>query len=103
MKYDIAVIGGGPAGMISAGRSAELGAKVILLEKNLQLGVKLLATGGGRCNLTNNKTIREIADGFSANGQWLLSGLSKVGPERVIDFFKKRGLKTKIGCLECFN
>ena len=51
--WDIAVIGGGPAGMMAAGRAAELGAKVILIEKNDSLGKKLLLTGGGRCNLTN--------------------------------------------------
>jgi predicted flavoprotein YhiN len=53
--WDVAVIGGGPAGMMAAGRAAELGARVILLEKNPGLGKKLLITGGGRCNVTNNK------------------------------------------------
>ena len=54
--YDVAVIGGGPAGLMAGGRAAESGAKVILLEKNAQTGRKLLLTGGGRCNFTNNKT-----------------------------------------------
>ena len=49
--WDVVVIGGGPAGMMAAGRAAELGAKVLLLEKNESLGKKLLITGGGRCNL----------------------------------------------------
>lgn len=48
-EFDIAVIGGGPAGMMAAGRAAERGKKVILLEKNPILGKKLLITGGGRC------------------------------------------------------
>jgi predicted flavoprotein YhiN len=48
---DIIVIGGGPAGMIAAGRAAELGKSVLLLEKNPKLGKKLLITGGGRCNV----------------------------------------------------
>lgn len=47
-KFDLVVVGGGPAGLISSGRAAELGAKVILLEKNSSLGIKLLMTGGGR-------------------------------------------------------
>src|ERR1700722_11944717 len=51
--WDVAVIGGGPAGMMAAGRAAELGARVILLEKNPTLGVKLLITGGERSNVTN--------------------------------------------------
>ena len=55
MKYDVAVIGGGPAGMMAAGRAAELGAAVILIEKNQTLGRKLLLTGHTRCNLTNTE------------------------------------------------
>ena len=54
MKYNVAVIGGGPAGMMSAGSAGSQGARVILLEKNNRLGLKLLMTGGGRCNITNN-------------------------------------------------
>jgi len=96
MKYDLAIIGGGPSGMMAAGRAGALGAKVVLLEKNLKLGTKLLATGGGRCNLTNIKNRRELANSFGINGRWLLSGLSKFGPEELIEFFNSRGLKTKI-------
>ena len=51
-KFDIVVIGGGPAGMMAAGRAAEMGAKVVLIEKNPSLGRKLLITGKGRCNIT---------------------------------------------------
>ncbi|MCC6503593.1 MAG: NAD(P)/FAD-dependent oxidoreductase, partial [Deltaproteobacteria bacterium] len=53
MKYDVVIIGGGPAGMIAAGRAGESGAKALLLEKNSSLGIKLLITGHGRCNITN--------------------------------------------------
>jgi len=52
-KFDLAIIGGGPAGLMAAGRASELGTKVVLLEKNNSLGIKLLMTGGGRCNFTN--------------------------------------------------
>ena len=50
--FDVVVIGGGPAGMMAAGRARELGAKVLLLEKNAALGRKLLLTGKGRSNIT---------------------------------------------------
>lgn len=96
MKYEIAVIGGGPAGMMAAGRAGELGAKVILLEKNQKLGIKLLATGGGRSNITNLSDNRALAASFGVNGRWLLSGLSRFGPEELIDFFNSHGLKTKV-------
>lgn len=96
MTYDIAIIGGGPAGMIAAGRAGELGAKVVLLEKNSQLGTKLLLTGGGRCNLTNLRDNRQLADSFGRNGRWLLSGLSKFGSEKVVEFFNQHGLATKM-------
>jgi len=96
MKYDIAIIGGGPAGMMAAGRAGQLGASVVLLEKNPRLGIKLLFTGGGRSNITNARNNRELADGFGKKGHWLLSGLNKFGPEELIGFFNDRGLKTKI-------
>ncbi len=55
VTWDLVVIGGGPAGMMSAGRAAELGARVLILEKNESLGKKRLITGGGRCNVTNSE------------------------------------------------
>ena len=51
--FDIAIIGGGPSGMIAAGRAAELGANVVLIERKEKLGRKLLMTGKGRCNLSH--------------------------------------------------
>ncbi len=95
-KFDLAVIGGGPAGLISSGRAAELGAKVILLEKNSSPGIKLLMTGGGRCNFSNNSSIKNISDSLGSNGRWLISGLSTFGPEYIIDFFKSKGVEIKI-------
>ena len=61
---DIIVVGGGAAGMMAAGRAAERGAKVILVEKTHRLGNKLLLTGGGRCNITHQADLREFIHAF---------------------------------------
>jgi len=95
--FDVVVIGGGPAGMMAAGRAAELGAKVVLVDRNEKLGKKLLLTGKGRCNIThaefNNK---EFLKAFGSNGKFLFSGFKIFGPQQVVDFFESRGVKTKI-------
>lgn len=95
-KYDVVVIGGGPAGLMAAGRAAEFGAKVLVLEKNQALGVKLLMSGGGRCNFTNQAPVRILADAFGVNGRWLLSGLNRFGPEEIIDFFRSHGVDSHV-------
>jgi len=96
MEFDIIVIGAGPSGLMAAGRAAELGAKVLLLEKNKQAGIKLLMSGGGRCNFTNLSTTNLFANSIGVNGKWLLSSLKYFGPLELIDFFQGRGLATKI-------
>jgi len=96
-KYDLAVIGGGPAGMMAAGRAAELGARVILLEKNPLLGRKLLLTGGGRCNLTNAEFDKNIfLSKFKDAKKFLFSPFAKFGVEETIEFFNQQNLPTKI-------
>ena len=97
MKYDVVIIGGGPAGMIAAGRAGECGARGLLLEKNDRLGVKLLITGHGRCNITNKiDAPREMAEKFGRNGKFLISAFSRFGVKEVIGFFESRGVKTKV-------
>ena len=97
MKYDVIVIGGGPAGMMAAGRAGELGARVLLLEKNQQLGRKLLITGGGRCNISNNIFNPKIlADCFGDNGRFLISAFNKFGVKEIINFFNDHGVATKV-------
>ncbi|MDO8554985.1 MAG: NAD(P)/FAD-dependent oxidoreductase [bacterium] len=96
-KFDVAVIGGGPAGMMAAGRVAEFGANVVLIEKNKSLGKKFLMSGNGRCNISNAEfNDRKFVEKLGKKGQFLLSALSVFGPEEVVDFFESRGLKTKI-------
>ncbi|MGK2849024.1 MAG: NAD(P)/FAD-dependent oxidoreductase [Minisyncoccota bacterium] len=97
MQYDVIVIGGGPAGMMSAGRSAECGARVLLLEKNTTLGKKLLITGGGRSNITNAEFDQRILLAtFKANAKFLFSSFSQFGVPEVLEFFHTRGMPTKV-------
>jgi len=97
ISFVAAVIGAGPAGMIAAGRAAELGAKVILIEKNKNIGRKLILTGKGRCNITNAEfNLRKLVENYGRNGKFLFHAFSVFGPKQVIDFFEKLGLKTKI-------
>lgn len=95
--WDAVVIGGGPAGMMAAGRAAERGRSVLLLEKNPTLGKKLLLTGGGRCNLTNSIfDIRLLSAKYKKSGKFLLSAFSRFGAAEAIEFFNVRGMATKI-------
>jgi len=96
-KYNLAVIGGGPAGMIAAGHAGELGSRIILLEKNNRLGTKLLITGKGRCNITNvEEDLKKIVNVYGQNGKFLYSALNKFSNKDVVDFFENHGIKTKI-------
>ncbi len=95
--FDIAVLGGGPAGMISAGRAAQLGANVVLLERNDSLGRKLLITGKGRCNFTHYELDKvKLAEKFGKDGRFLYSALELFGVEEVLKFFQSRGLSWQI-------
>lgn len=102
-EWDVAVIGGGPAGMMAAGRAAEKGAKVILVEKNPAPGKKLLITGGGRCNVTNAETdMRKLLAHYrgSAKGpaadQYLFSAFAQWDVQKTLAFFNERGMPTKV-------
>jgi hypothetical protein len=95
--FDVAVIGGGPAGMMAAGRAAELGARVVLLEKNLGLGKKLLITGGGRCNIFNAEfDTHRLVDKYGKKGKALFSTFSQFDVEATKEFFESRGLAIKV-------
>ncbi|MDD4607294.1 MAG: NAD(P)/FAD-dependent oxidoreductase [Patescibacteria group bacterium] len=97
IHYNLAVIGGGPAGMLAAGRAAQLGAQVVLLEKNDRLGIKLSITGKGRCNLTNaEKNLKKFIANYGSNGKFLYSALNNFSNYDLINFFNQLGLKTKI-------
>lgn len=99
MTYDVIVIGGGPAGMFAAITAAQQGSKVLLLEANDRLGKKLLITGKGRCNVTNNCPGDEVLRNIPRNGKFLYSAMDACPPDRIMDFFEKHGcpLKTERG------
>lgn len=99
MKVDGIVIGGGPAGMFAAITAAQNGQKVLLLERNGRLGKKLLITGKGRCNVTNNCPAEDVLKNVPRNGRFLYSALNAFPPERTMAFFEEQGcaLKTERG------
>lgn len=99
MTYDGIVIGGGPAGMFAAITAAQRGQKVLLLEKNDRLGKKLLITGKGRCNVTNDCTAQEILQNVPRNPRFLYSAMDAFPPEKIKEFFEENGceLKTERG------
>jgi predicted Rossmann fold flavoprotein len=95
--YDVAIIGGGPAGLMAAGVAAEGGKKVILLEKNEILGKKLLISGGGRCNITNvNPNHRDFVSKYGKKGNFLFTPFSIFGVPETIKFFNDLEVTTKV-------
>jgi predicted Rossmann fold flavoprotein len=96
MTYDVAIIGGGPAGLMAAQRAAGRGRKTILLDKNREPGVKILLSGGTRCNLTHATDARGIVEAFGPAGRFLHSALAALGPQQVIDLFESEGVPSKI-------
>ena len=99
MNYDGIIIGGGPAGMFAAITAAQQGEKVLLLERNDRLGKKLLITGKGRCNVTNDCAAQEVLQNTPRNGRFLYSAMTAFPPEKTKAFFEERGcaLKTERG------
>ena len=96
MSFDGIVIGGGAAGMFAAITAAKSGGKVLLLESNDRLGKKLLITGKGRCNVTNNCTASEVLQNIPRNGRFLYSALESCDPAFVMEFFESNGCKLKV-------
>lgn len=92
-NHDVIVIGGGASGMMAAGRAAERGKRVLLLEKNKQLGSKLRITGGGRCNITNAEEDEHILlSHYGEAKDFLHSPFSQFGVKNTFSFFESRGL-----------
>lgn len=95
MKKNVIVIGGGSSGLMAAATAAKTGAVVTLLEKNTSLGRKLLLTGGGRCNVTNNRSEEEIISYIPGNGRFLHSAFNQFNQFDIMEFFMSRGVALK--------
>jgi len=95
-KWDIIVVGAGPAGLLAAGRAAERGAKVLILEKMEREGRKLLITGKGRCNITNAAPIGEFIKHVYPNGRFLRNAFTRFFSEDIIELLKKHGVESTL-------
>ncbi|MDH4211147.1 MAG: NAD(P)/FAD-dependent oxidoreductase [candidate division WOR-3 bacterium] len=92
----VIVIGGGPSGMMAAGRAAETGCELILVEKMQRLGSKLAITGKGRCNLTNMGDVESFIEHYGKNGKFLRNCFARFFNHDVINFFETRGVGTVV-------
>jgi predicted flavoprotein YhiN len=81
---------------MAAARAAERGRKTILLDKNREPGVKILLSGGTRCNLTHATDARGIVEAFGPNGRFLHSALAALGPQQVVEMFEAERVPTKV-------
>lgn len=96
-EWDVIVIGGGPAGMMAAGTAGLAGKRVLLIEKNESLGVKLLITGGGRCNVTNAEfDTKVLLSKFKEADKFLASPFSQWSSKETVEFFNNLGMETKV-------
>jgi predicted Rossmann fold flavoprotein len=96
VSWDVAVIGAGAAGLLAAIRAAERGRRTIVLEKNRKAGVKILMSGGTRCNITHATDNRGIVEAFGPNGRFLHSALAAFSVDDTLAFFEDEGVATKV-------
>src|SRR5271170_7796525 len=94
--WDVIVVGAGAAGLMAASSAAEAGSRVLLLEKNRRPGVKILMSGGTRCNITHATDNRGIVEAFGTRGRFLHSALAALSVEDTIQFFESAGVRTKV-------
>ena len=95
-SFDAIVIGAGPAGMMAAGTAAQKGMRVLLLEKKERPGRKLMITGKGRCNVTNQCTVEEVIAAVPTNGRFLYSAMAGFSPQDTMAFFEGLGVPLKV-------
>ena len=96
MKKKIIVVGGGAAGLMAAGRAAERGHEVHLYEKNNRIGKKILITGKGRCNVTNDSDVEGLLENIPGNPYFLYSAFYQLDSFGLQEFFNEQGLELKV-------
>ena len=95
-NWDVIVVGAGAAGLLAGISAGKSGAKTLVLEKNRKPGVKILMSGGTRCNITHNTDNRGIVKAFGDNGKFLHSPLAAFSVDETIKFFNQAGVATKV-------
>src|SRR6516162_7167860 len=95
-RWDVAVIGAGAAGLLAAIAAAERGQRTLLIEKNRKPGVKILMSGGTRCNITHATDNRGIVEAFGPPGQFLHSALAALSVQETIELVEAEGVPTKV-------
>ncbi len=95
-NFDVLVIGAGPAGLLAAGRAAELGNKVLILEKMRAPGRKLLITGKGRCNITNDANISEFIRHVNPDGRFLRNAFSQFYSTDILNLLRRYGVESTL-------
>ncbi|MEN8224166.1 MAG: NAD(P)/FAD-dependent oxidoreductase [Bacteroidota bacterium] len=95
-NFDLIVVGAGPSGLMAAGRAAERGGRVLVLEKMRQEGRKLLITGKGRCNITNDASISDFITHVKPNGRFLRHAFHQFFSEDIIDLLRRYGVESTL-------
>lgn len=96
MHTPIAIIGGGAAGLLAAIAAASHGSRVTLLERNAKVGIKVLMSGGGRCNITNTGDVQHLVQSFPGNGRFLYSAFSAFTNDDIIAMLAQAGVATHV-------
>lgn len=94
--WDLIIVGGGAAGLWAAGTAAERGLRVLVLEKNRKPGVKILMSGGTRCNITHDCDVPGILTAFGSQGRFLKPALYGLPPDQVVQTINRLGVATKV-------